>query len=250
MKSASFAGTLMCLLVCAAFIVSPPPSKPKDTPSPSPTPALSSAELTKRATPEFFVMIDPSHGGEDKGASLAENLTEKEVTLICARELRKQLEERGIPARLLRDSDQTLSLDRRAEITNEARPALYVAIHAGPPNNDNGVKVYAPALPSPSPSPGPAPAGRFVAWESAQASSLERSRLVARAVTQEIRKQDRRANGFAATLRPLNNLIVPAIAVEVTAEGKTSGNLKRQSALSAAIAVAIAQVRNQLGVRP
>ena len=66
-------------------------------------------------------MIDPSHGGYDKGATFGGKLVEKDITLRLAREVRKELEERGIAARLLRESDIDLSLDRRAEITNEQR---------------------------------------------------------------------------------------------------------------------------------
>ncbi len=55
-------------------------------------------------------MIDPSHGGNDKGANFSGKLMEKDITLRLARELRKELEERGIAARLLRESDIDLSL--------------------------------------------------------------------------------------------------------------------------------------------
>src|SRR6478735_6429157 len=87
----------------------------------------------QRHAPEFFVMIDPSHGGNDKGATFGGKLMEKEITLRLAREVRKELEERGIAARLLRESDIDLSLERRAEIANEQHAGLYVALHAGRP---------------------------------------------------------------------------------------------------------------------
>src|SRR5262245_14947838 len=92
-------------------------------PSPSP-PASSSPQAAKRVAPEFFVMIDPSHGGDDKGAVFAGKAREKDFTLALARELRKELEERGVAARLLRDSDLNLSLERRAEIANEEHASI------------------------------------------------------------------------------------------------------------------------------
>jgi len=81
-------------------------------------------------------MIDPSHGGADKGAIFGSKLVEKDITLRLARELRKELDERGIASRLLRESDIDLSLDRRAEITNELAKGkftedLIVSRHAG-----------------------------------------------------------------------------------------------------------------------
>jgi N-acetylmuramoyl-L-alanine amidase len=212
--------------------------------SPSPAQAAPEADVSKRPVPEFFIMIDPGHGGDDKGAWLGRNIAEKDITLSWARDLKRQLEERGIPARLLRDYDQTLSLDRRAEIANETRPALYVALHAARPGN--GVRIYAPAVPF----AGQSGTARFVSWERAQLASLERSKSVARSITVEIRKQDRQANGFAAPLRPLNNLVVPAVAVEFAAMAKPSENQKTQTALASAIASGIAQARGQLGARP
>jgi len=210
----------------------------------SPAPARPAADVSQRPAPEFFVMIDPGHGGDDKGALLGRNIAEKDVTLSWARDLKRQLEERGIAARLLRDYDQTLSLDRRAEIANEARPSLYVALHAARPGN--GVRIYTPAVPFAA-KPGPV---RFISWERAQLASLERSRSVARSITAEIRKQDRHANGFAAPLRPLNNVVVPAIAVEFAAMAKPSENQKTENALASAIASGIVQARGQLGARP
>ncbi len=115
--------------------------------TPLPTqPNTPSTEVQKR-TAEFFVMIDPSHGGNDKGATFGGKLVEKDITLRLARELRKELEERGIASRLLRDSDIDLSLERRAEIANEQHAGLYVALHAGRPGK--GVRVYASFLTDP-----------------------------------------------------------------------------------------------------
>src|SRR5262249_6908416 len=129
-------------------------SSPQRGSPPSPALAGPGADVSKRPVPEFFVMIDPGHGGDDKGALLGRNIAEKDLTLSWARDLKRQLEERGIPARLLRDYDQTLSLDRRAEMANEARPSLYVALHAARPGN--GVRIYAPAVPfAPNPPPRP-----------------------------------------------------------------------------------------------
>jgi N-acetylmuramoyl-L-alanine amidase len=100
-----------------------------------------SAAEGQRHTPEFFVMIDAGHGGNDKGATFGGKLVEKDITLRLARELRKELEERGISARLLRETDIDIGLERRAEITNEQQAGIYVAIHAGRPGR--GVRIYA-----------------------------------------------------------------------------------------------------------
>src|SRR5215831_3947915 len=133
----SFLGA--ALLAASGFISSTALSQ-RTAAAAVPSPSPPSRELPKRT--EFFVMIDPSHGGDDKGAALGGKLLEKDLTLALARELRRELEDRGIPARLLRESDASLSLERRAEIANEEHAAIYVALHAGPPGN--GVRVYMP----------------------------------------------------------------------------------------------------------
>lgn len=214
----------------------------------TPTPAqavMPSAEGQKR-TPEFFVMIDPSHGGSDRGATFGGKLVEKDITLHLARELRKELEERGISARLLRESDIDLSLDRRAEITNEQRASVYVALHAGRPGK--GVRVYAPLLTDAQQQP---LAGRFLPWENAQSGALGRSQNVARAVSEELKKKGLIVANLGVPLRPLNNIFTPAIAVELAPEDDLQSleSQKRQTNVATAIALGIVQIRSQIGAR-
>ncbi len=188
-------------------------------------------------------MIDPSHGGDDKGAMLAGGkVLEKDVSLALARELRRQLEDRGVEVRLLRESDINLSLERRAAISNEEHTGLYVALHAGQPGK--GVRVYAPAL---AESPSPA-VGRFLPWDSAQAGSLGRSRAVARIVAAEVGKTGLPVAGLSAPLRPLNNLTSPAIAVEwaPSPEDLRPQQLQKLgNTLAAAVASGIVEARSK-----
>jgi N-acetylmuramoyl-L-alanine amidase len=217
-------------------------------PSPSTTPAASAqpAGETQRRTPEFFVMIDPSHGGDDQGASFGGRLVEKEITLALAKELRKELEERGIAARLLRESDADVSLERRAEITNEQHASLYIAFHAGRPGK--GVRVYAPLLPNPQPAD-----GHFLPWESAQQGALDRSNTLAQAVAKELQKKGLTVASLGMPVRPLNNIVAPAIAVELAPDPENVRSLesqKLQNTVVSAIASGIAQVRGPMGSRP
>src|SRR5258708_33386478 len=110
-------------------------------------PASAPRVAAKPARAEFFVMIDPSHGGDDKGAVLNGKLAEKDVTLALAKVLRTELEDRGIPVRLLRETDIAMSLDRRAEITNEQQAGVYVALHA---TTGEGVRVYTSLIAPPA----------------------------------------------------------------------------------------------------
>ncbi len=222
------------------------PQAPEVLATPLPTQPNTPAAEGQKRTPEFFVMIDPSHGGNDKGATFGGKLVEKDITLRLAREVRKELEERGIAVRLLRESDIDLSLDRRAEITNEQRAGLYVALHAGRPGK--GVRVYAPILTGVQ----QPMAGRFLPWESAQSSSLSRSQNVARAVSEELKKKGLSVANLDVPLRPLNNIATPAIAVELAPDEEGLQSLesqKRQNNVATAIALGIVQIRNQIGAR-
>ncbi|HEY1526114.1 MAG TPA: N-acetylmuramoyl-L-alanine amidase [Candidatus Angelobacter sp.] len=222
------------------------PQAPDVSATPIPAqPNVPSTEGQKRA-PEFFVMIDPAHGGSDKGAIFGGKL-EKDITLRLARELRKELEERGVATRLLRETDVDLSLERRAEITNEQHAGLYVALHAGPPGK--GVRVYAALLTDPQ----QPVADRFLPWESAQAGSLSRSQAAARAVADELRKKGLVVANLVMPVRPLNNIAAPAIAVELTPDEDDPQSLegpKKQNNVATAIALGIAQIRSQIGGRP
>jgi N-acetylmuramoyl-L-alanine amidase len=247
---------LQCAIAAAALlggtllVARALPQPQLGAPAGQPSPALkpqASPEIHRPSQPDFLVIIDPSHGGDDKGAVLAGSRWEKDVTLALARELRKQLEEHGIPARLLRDSDVNLSLERRAEAANQERASIYIALHAGPPGR--GMRVYAPALENTQP---PA-VGRFVPWESAQAQSRERSYTVAAAVAAELRKTGLHVASFRSSLRPLNNLVAPAIAVEWAPgleELSAPQIQKLENMLASVIASGIAQARSQTGARP
>jgi N-acetylmuramoyl-L-alanine amidase len=191
------------------------------------------------------VIIDPSHGGDDKGVIFAPHVFEKDLTLSVARLLRKELQDRGIAARLLRDSDAAIPLERRAELCNQQRASLYVAVHAGEPGK--GVRVYSPLLPSIQ-----QPLSGFLPWDAAQAPVLKNSNAIAGAVARELQKKDIKTMDLKAFLRPLNNIVAPAIAVELAADRSDLHSLespKLQSAVATAVASGIAQARNQLGAR-
>jgi len=161
-----------------------------------------------------------------------------------ARILRKELQDRGMAVRMLRDSDVNISLEHRAELCNQQRPALYVALHAGEPGR--GVRVYTSDLAETE-----SPVGSFLPWTSAQAASLQRSQAMARAVTRELQKRDLKAVQLQAFLRPLNNVVAPAIAVELAVDrndARSAENTRLQDTVASAVASAIAQSRDHSGV--
>ncbi|HET6843408.1 MAG TPA: N-acetylmuramoyl-L-alanine amidase [Candidatus Angelobacter sp.] len=244
---------LVCaLLICLAPLMAPAwqiteqePQSTAPQPQPQPEtpvqPAPQETETPKPSPPEFLVIIDPSHGGDDHGAILGGQLMEKDITLNFARLLRWELGNRGIAARLLRESDVSMGPERRAELANSLHAALYIALHAG--EQGEGVRVYAPLLPSSPPS------GRFLPWEAAQSDSLPRSRAMASAVAAELTKAQVEVASMNAPLRPLNNIVAPAIAIELAAtdEPRTIATPKFQTSVALAITTAIVKSRGQGG---
>lgn len=194
----------------------------------------------------FLVVVDPAHGGDERGAALNDKLAEKDITLGFARLLRHELDTRGISVLLVRDGDTTLTLDQRAAIANGARGVIYVALHAA--SQGSGARVYTALLPVEDTGSGP-----FRAWNTAQAPSLPLSQSLAAAIVSELLKQEIPARGASASLRPLNNMSTAAVAVEL-APGPSGVNdlasANYQQKAAAAIADAVASQRPALGAQP
>ena len=246
--------------------VLPPTNQPAaqtgiSTTNPTPTPAANEPAAVTPGGMEngplgvnvprahYMVLLDASHGGDERGAALSEHLAEKDVTLALARRLRTELQIRGVTSFLLRDSDSTISADQRATAANGVRASLYIALHAG--TLGRGVRIYTSVLP-PQPAP---PASSFIPWETAQAGYVAASRKLAAAILEQFNKQnsDLPAELLPAPVRPLNNISLPALAVEVSpqhSQAETLGDATYQQSLATALAGAIAAVKPQLGATP
>jgi N-acetylmuramoyl-L-alanine amidase len=226
---------------------------PGGTPPGSETSAAPGAQIAGGAPAPSAVtahrvlaVVDPAHGGSERGAALTDTLVEKNVTLGFARLLRHELEQQGFSVLLMREGDDTLTLDQRAGAANAARPAIYFSLHAA--SQGDGARVYTALLPREDPSHGP-----FHAWNAAQASALPVSQNVAAAIVGEMQKRQIPARGYSASLSPLNHLVMPAIAVELAPGPNGVSDLSSanyQQKVAAAIADAVASFRDRLGARP
>jgi N-acetylmuramoyl-L-alanine amidase len=90
------------------------------------------------------VVVDPGHGGENRGTKAPFGLVEKELTLDIGRRLRDLLGARGYNVVMTRDEDVTLPLRRRTELANEARGDVFVSIHLNwiETRETRGVETY------------------------------------------------------------------------------------------------------------
>jgi len=77
------------------------------------------------------VVIDPGHGGQDRGSPGLLGLWEGPLTLDIAQRVRTRLREMVPTARvhLTREDDTTVSLDERAAMANALSASLFVSIH-------------------------------------------------------------------------------------------------------------------------
>jgi N-acetylmuramoyl-L-alanine amidase len=195
----------------------------------------------------YFAVVDASHGGADRGEALSPSLAEKDVTLAFARRLRQELESRGITTLVLRDSDANLSLDDRATFANTTHAAVYVALHAA--SNGHGVRVYTAVLPyNDADERGP-----FRSWSNAQSSATSLSQVAAASVAGMLKNIQVPVRTLTAPLRPLNNVVTAAIAVEIAppaADVSALASSDYQELIAGSLANGIAAVRTQLGAAP
>ena len=237
-------------LVPAKSQVSASPSPKPATPAPQNSPNSASQAATPSSTPRrYFAIVDASHGGADPGEALSTTLVEKDVTLAFARRLRQELESRGISTLVLRDSDANLSLDDRAYFGNSTHAAIYVALHAT--STGHGVRVYTALLPYASAYADDR--GPFRSWSTAQASSILLSQAAAASVSEALKKDEITVRTLIAPLRPLNNIVTAAIAVEVAPPASNVSALTApdyQQLIAGAVANGIVAMRTQLGAAP
>ena len=215
------------------------PGAPPQKASPPATSATNSPPAPRR----IFAVVDASHGGDDHGEALSATLAEKDVNVAFARHLRQELEIRGIATIVLRDSDANISLDDRAAFTNNARAAIYIAVHAA--SSGHGVRLYTAMLPY----GGEEDKGPFRSWPTAQQGSIVMSQEAAASVAGELKKQQVAVRMLTAPLRPLNNVEIAAIAVEIAPSDTDVSQLASQDyqqQISSAVAAGIANIRAQL----
>ena len=110
-------------------------------------PAISDRiEGAPQAAGRPIVVIDAGHGGTDPGAiSVSGEVSEKQLTLELARELRDKLVERGrVRVAMTRDDDRYLSLEQRAELARRTGASLFVSLHMDSAPNPlaRGASIY------------------------------------------------------------------------------------------------------------
>lgn len=90
------------------------------------------------------VLIDPGHGGIDKGA-VRNNLNEADIALNVSLALHQLLKDHGdFQSQLTRSDSTGLSLQERSEIASQVSPDLFISIHvnASEDRRASGAEFY------------------------------------------------------------------------------------------------------------
>jgi len=80
---------------------------------------------------DISIVLDAGHGGEHSGAigPFGSGFAEKHLTLINTLKLAERLEDLGATVHLTRDTDMTVSLQERVNISYRNKPDLFISLH-------------------------------------------------------------------------------------------------------------------------
>lgn len=91
--------------------------------------------VVKRTEGKKYIVIDPGHGGSDCGAT-RNGIYEKNITLDISKRVETLLKNKGYVVKMTRNSDDTVSLQDRVEISEEFAPDIFVSIHVNSSNSE------------------------------------------------------------------------------------------------------------------
>ena len=95
---------------------------------------------------EATVVLDPGHGGDERGAIGPDEATEAEVNLDVARRAGALLEAQGVAVVLTRSADYRIPVRNRAAIADQLQAKAFVSIHHNAPTaqpaDGPGSEVY------------------------------------------------------------------------------------------------------------
>ncbi|UCD83399.1 MAG: N-acetylmuramoyl-L-alanine amidase [Deltaproteobacteria bacterium] len=91
-----------------------------------------------------IIVIDPGHGGQEKGAVGPTGIMEKDICLAIAKRLEKLVNKSGLKAILTRRRDGNISLKERTAIANRYQADLFISIHANASTRPTtkGIETY------------------------------------------------------------------------------------------------------------
>ena len=162
-----------------------------------------------------MIVLDPAHGGTEGGAMLGD-YAEKDITSAIAAKLRAALSANGFTVISTREAGgpDLLPTDQRAEIANHTHAAACIVLHATA--TGSGVHLYTSDLQPPNQDPDLAVGFVPIPWDAAQSGFVRQSADLAAYLSTALGKAHLPATLGQAPIRPLNNLMCPAVAIELS----------------------------------
>ena len=194
-----------------------------------------------------LVIIDAAHGGADAGVMVTDKIQEKEVTLILAQLLQKELAKSpDIQTQLTRTSDKTISNAERMKMVKAASgEVLFISLHvnAGFGNKATGYEIFFPGFKTPATDQNESKA---ILKDMEQNKYLNDSVRLAQMIQRNMENVfPRKGRGLRdAPIPILGDLSIPAVVLEVgfatnTDDRKKILNEKTQQAIAQALAKGI-----------
>src|SRR6266513_6512329 len=191
------------------------------------------------------VVLDPGHGGHDKGA-VCRYGNEKDFALDVARKLRPLLQAKGLRVIMTREGDYCVPLEVRAQIANAARHSIFVSIHFNATDRDldaTGFEIFSftpRGAPSTSDGTVAASSVNMQPGSAVDAQSLALSACIYHSVLGHLREYDRGIK--RARFAVLRLTKVPAVLIEggfltERGEGKLISNKDWRAKLAGAIGI-------------
>jgi N-acetylmuramoyl-L-alanine amidase len=245
----SFTAIAALLLSASVFAQAPQPTQAAPVPATQP-----SLPVLPKQLPNFYrnlIVIDPAHGGSDRGAQLPNGVAEKDVTLAFAQKLRPALVAQGFTVAGTRDSDPSdvLASDQRAGTANHARPLACLLLHATA--TGSGIHVATSSLERSVNA-----TAHAVRWSDAQATSLDVSLRLANEIGLALSNAHLPVVLLRASVPPIDNLTCAASVIEIAPQAPSGGNNSAvtdaayQQRVADAIALGLASFRTHNAPAP
>lgn len=172
-----------------------------------------------------IIVLDPGHGGYDKGALGPEGAFEKNVTLNLARMIAKEFEN-TYRVILTRTDDYFLDIPSRTSTANHEKADLFISIHTGGSflHQPIGITLYffkqiaAPALtPATDPSKPYKRMNHRSVWSDIQNAHQITSKILAKSLLNRINEQTifKKSEILGAPLMVLEGADMPAVCLEI-----------------------------------
>jgi N-acetylmuramoyl-L-alanine amidase len=146
---------------------------------------------------------------------------EKDLVLVIAQGMRRELERQGFRILLTRQTDATVSFDDRAGFANAYSGGFFVSLHvasSGTPKTALAYSFGSPLGGNSTRNPARAQASGAVAWEQAQAGFMEQSQRLAGLLQVELAQKLPGSPDASqlAEVRQLRIVAHPAVAIELS----------------------------------